>query len=289
MSKVFDLNMDLDMLSDAIDDTLIGNQMFKRNQIVKEFIDFESFQIKVKSAILAEVILDKIVDGSIIKKVMVKTFVNFDKKRHNPNYRKVLRSLLSYTNIQRVLNNNDPKYKSIIIEFFEDVRQCDFCKNNPHYWLQYAIVKLDDGDYPLAETFFKNAYSYAAKKDSFDTYQIDNHYARFLLENEINVGDDKSCMDVFLKAHHILMDTKHDKDTKYYPFRVARNYKPFYTRFYKNMTRKNKEVFVHSCEEMLEMIERYYKAAPPYANRKDVRIAKNDLEQIVAATTTNGD
>lgn len=289
VSKVFDLNIDLDMLSDAIDDTLIGNQMFKRNQIVKEFIDFESFQIKVKSAILAEVILDKIVDGSIIKKVMVKTFVNFDKKRHNPNYRKVLRSLLSYTNIQRVLNNNDPKYKSIIIEFFEDVRRCDFCKNNPHYWLQYAIVKLDDGDYPLSETFFKNAYSYAAKKDSFDTYQIDNHYARFLLENEINVGDDKSCMDVFLKAHHILMDTKHDKDTKYYPFRVARNYKPFYTRFYKNMTRKNKEVFVHSCEEMLEMIERYYKAAPPYANRKDVRIAKNDLEQIVAATTTNED
>lgn len=289
VSKVFDLNMDLDMLSDAIDDTLIGNQMFKRNKIVKEFIDFDSFQLKVKSSILAEVILDKVVDGSIIKKVMVKTFVNFDRKRFNPNYRKVLRSLLSYTNLQRVLNNNDPKYKSVIVEFFEDVRQCAFCKNNPHYWLQYAIVKLDDRDFPLAETFFKNAYSYAAKKDSFDTYQIDNHYARFLLENEINGGDDRFCMDVFLKAHHILMDTKHDKDTKYYPFRVARNYKPFFTRFYKNMTRKNKEVFVHSCEEMLEMIERYYKAAPPYANRKDVRIAKNDLEQIVAATTINGD
>lgn len=80
VSKVFDLNMDLDMLSDAIDDTLIGNQMFKRNQIVKEFIDFESLQIKVKSSILAEVILDKIVDGAIIEKVMAKTFLNFDKK-----------------------------------------------------------------------------------------------------------------------------------------------------------------------------------------------------------------
>lgn len=186
VSKVFDLNMDLDMLSDAIDDTLIGNQMFKRNQIVKEFIDFESLQIKVKSSILAEVILDKIVDGAIIEKVMVKTFLNFDKKRHNLNYKRVLRSLLSYANIQRVLNHNDPKYKSIIVEFFEEVRQCAFCQNNPHYWLQYAIVKLDDRDFPLAETFFKNAYSYAAKKDSFDTYQIDNHFARFLLENEID-------------------------------------------------------------------------------------------------------
>lgn len=287
VSKVFDLNMDLDMLSDAIDDTLIGNQMFKRNQIVKEFIDFDSLQIKVKSSILAEVILDKIVDGAIIEKVMAKTFLNFDKKRHNLNYKRVLRSLLSYANMQRVLNHHDPKYKSIIVEFFEEVRQCAFCQNNPHYWLQYAIVKLDDQDFPLAETFFKNAYSYAAKKDSFDTYQIDNHYARFLLENEIDSGNDKTCMDVFLKAHRILMDTKHDKDTKYYPFRVARNYKPFYNCFYKNMSHKNKEIFIHSCEEMLEMIERYYKVAPAYANRKDVREAKMQLEQIVASSNSN--
>lgn len=287
VSKVFDLNMDLDMLSDAIDDTLIGNQMFKRNQIVKEFIDFDSLQIKVKSSILAEVILDKIVDGAIIEKVMAKTFLNFDKKRHNLNYKRVLRSLLSYANMQRVLNHHDPKYKSIIVEFFEEVRQCAFCQNNPHYWLQYAIVKLDDQDFPLAETFFKNAYSYAAKKDSFDTYQIDNHFARFLLENEIDSGNDKTCMDVFLKAHRILMDTKHDKDTKYYPFRVARNYKPFYNCFYKNMSQKNKEIFIHSCEEMLEMIERYYKVAPAYANRKDVREAKMQLEQIVASSNSN--
>lgn len=286
VSKVFDLNLDLDMLSDAIDDTLIGNPMFKRNQIVKEFIDFDNFTIKVKSSILAEVILDKIVDSSIIKKVMVKTFLNFDKKRYNPNYHRVLRSLLSYTNMQRVLNHEDPKYKSIIIEFFEEVRQCDFCKNNPHYWLQYAIVKLDDRDFPLAETFFKNAYSFAAKKERFDTYQIDNHYARFLLENEINGGHDATCMEIFLKAHNILMDTKHDKDTKYYPFRVARNYKPFFERFYRNMTKKNKEVFIHSCEEMLEMIEKYYKVAPTYANRKDVRDAKTQLEQIVAASNS---
>ena len=83
------------------------------------------------------------------------------------------------------------------------------------------------------------------------------------------------------------MDTKHDKDTKYYPFRVARNYKPFYNRFYKNMSHKNKVVFVHSCEEMLEMIERYYKVAPAYANRKDVREAKSQLEQIVASSNSN--
>lgn len=287
ISKVFDFNMDLDMLSDAIDDTLTGNQMFKRNQIVKEFIDFESLQIKVKSSVLAEVILDKIVDGSIIKKVMVKTFINFDKKRQNPNYRRVLRALLSYTNIQRVLNNNDPLYKSVIVEFFEEVRQCTFCQNNPHYWLQYAIVQLDDKEFSLAETFFKNAYSYAAKRDSFDTYQIDNHFARFLLENEIVGGTDDSCMDVFLKAHRILIDTKHDKDTKYYPFRVARNYKPFYERFYKNMSRKNKEIFVHSCEEMLDMIEKYYKVAPAYANRRDVRNAKKQLEMIVSETSSS--
>ena len=53
------------------------------------------------------------------------------------------------------------------------------------------------------------------------------------------------------------------------------------------MSHKNKEIFIHSCEEMLEMIERYYKVAPAYANRKDVREAKMQLEQIVASSNSN--
>ena len=36
---------------------------------------------------------------------------------------------------------------------------------------------------------------------------------------------------------------------------------------------------------MLDMIEKYYKVAPAYANRRDVRNAKKQLEMIVSETS----
>lgn len=282
-SKLFELNIDIEMLSTALDDTILGNLKFRRNEVVRELINFENNEIKAKSSILAEVLLSEIIEPEIIKEVLVKTFKNFDKHRHSPEFKRVLKSLLSFINLKRILNQKSSnKYQDIMVSFFEDIRNCTFCKNNPHYWLQYAILKLDEHDLVVADTFFNNAYSFASKHENFDTYQIDNHYARYLLVNALEAINDPQFMQIFKKAHEILIEPSHQKDTKYYPFKVAQNYLPFYQKYEKQMKKADKEFFYNACETMLNMIDRFVQAMPQYRHRKEVKNAKANLEKIIA-------
>src|SRR5699024_10303378 len=96
-----------------------------------------------------------------------------------------------------------------ILRYYENIKSLPSCDKNPHFWLQYAIVKLSEHDYEQAQIYFNVAYSFAKRIDNFDTYQIDNHYARFILENEIKLGTKETCMEAFLHSHSILMDPKH--------------------------------------------------------------------------------
>lgn len=128
-SKLFELNIDIEMLSTALDDTILGNLKFRRNEVVRELINFENNEIKAKSSILAEVLLSEIIEPEIIKEVLVKTFKNFDKHRHSPEFKRVLKSLLSFINLKRILNQKSSnKYQDIMVSFFEDIRNCTFCK-----------------------------------------------------------------------------------------------------------------------------------------------------------------
>ena len=83
-----------------------------------------------------------------------------------------------FTNIQQALNKEDSNYKYNILRYYENIKSLPSCDRNPHFWLQYAIVKLSEHDYEQAKIYFNAAYSFAKRIDNFDTYQIDNHYAR---------------------------------------------------------------------------------------------------------------
>ena len=280
LNKVYNLELDIDMLSDALGGGYIGDYSFRKNLLVNEFVDFSNQEIKVKSTILAEVLLWDVLDVMSTKTVMVKMFRNFDKKRSFFKYHRALRQLLSYTSLQRVLNKEADNFGIAMRGFFEEIRETGFCKNNPHYWLQYAICKLDENDYTTAKIYFENAFAYAKSKENFDSYQIKNHYARYLLENAANNMFD-NYMEIFKEAHSIIIDPVHLRDNKYYPFRVARNYLPFFIQYKSQMSKTEKIFFKNACLKVLQMIENFYRVNPKYKDRKDVREAKKYLQQIV--------
>lgn len=241
LNKVYNLELDIDMLSDALGGGYIADYSFRKNRLVNEFVDFSNREIKVKSTILAEVLLWDMLDVMSTKRIMVKMFRNFDRKRSFINYRRALQQLLSYTSLQRVLNKESDNFGIAMRGFFEEIRETGFCKDNPHYWLQYAICKLDENDYAKAKIYFENAFAYAKSKENFDSYQIKNHYARYLLENAANNSLD-NYMEIFKEAHSIVIDPVHLRDNKYYPFRVARNYLPFYVQYKLQMSKTEKNV-----------------------------------------------
>ena len=281
IAQVSKLDVDIEDLAEGLDINRLNNPNFRRDRFVREFVEFDGVTIKMKSAIVAEVLLKKIFDSSIIVDVLLGIYRRLNEHNHDPKNKKILRKLTQFTNVQHMLNKDDASYKYNLLSYYEGLKCLSFCAENPNFWLQYAIVKLSEYDYMQAKVYFDTAYSFA-RKTGFDTYQIDNHYARFILENEMQNGNQNTCMDAFSHAHAILMDTKHKTDVRYYPYRVARNYYPFYEHFFAGMTKTEQQTFLSSCHDMLKRLEWYVSTSIIAEYRPDVKRAKEDLLKLLA-------
>lgn len=283
VANLLEWNIDLDDVSYALGNTLKGNAAFRRNAVIREYVDFSSSEIKVKSSILSEVILTHIMDVNVVRETLVKAFKNFDKQARNPEYKRFMRDIQSYANLQRIFNKEEGDiFNNNIVIFYEDIRDCGSCASNPHYWLQYAIAKLGEQRYDVAKMYFDNAYTFAKRISWFDTYQIDNHYARYILENVIYTEDDAEFFKAFTEAHSILTDRNHHKDTKFYPFKVARIYLPFYRKFKDRMSKKEKAQFMKACEQINTLLKKYVNAIPSFRTKHEVREAADNLKEILS-------
>ena len=281
VSKVFNFNMELDDLVYALDDEILNKPTFQTNPVVREFINFDEGRIVVKSAILSETILSNIMSSRGIVDTLIKVCKRLDNRRDDKNIKIILKEVISFSNLQRILQKDTNEYKFNILRFFEEIRNMKHCQSNPHYWLQYAIARLSEREYDLADSYFKTAYSFASKIDWFDTYQIDNHYARHIIENEIYNGTKETAMSQFLKVHKILSNPNERHKTRHYPFKVAQNYFPFYETYYSSLTKQDKKIFIHSCNEILSRIDSYLQSVDSYRVRKEVEDTKALLKQII--------
>jgi hypothetical protein len=281
ISKVFGFNLFLDDLIYALDAEVLNKPSFQTNSSVREFVNFDQSTITVKSSILAEVILTRVVNSRGIVDTLIKLVKRLDSRRSDKNFKNILREILSFSNLRRILSKDTAEYKYNILRFFEEIKNTNYASKNPHYWLQYAIARLEEREYSIADSYFQTAYSYARKIDKFDTYQIDYHFARHIIENEIFNGSKETCMEQFLKAHKIISNPNTQKETKYYPFRIAQKYYPFYEKYFSSLSRQDKIIFIRSCEEMITRADAYVRRTETHRIRPEVKIAKSLLLEII--------
>ena len=183
------------------------------------------------------------------------------------------------------LQYKDNKLLSICRDFksLDDfvVKSCTFCKTNIDFWLQYAIARLYNRDYVISKTLFDKCYSLSNANYNYKTYKIDNHYCRFLLENEIENGSGSTCMDAFRHAHEILSNTRPGDEKKHYPFKVASLYQKFYDTFKNELSEKECKEFKQSCLNMLEKCQNYLNSND-CTNARIVRDTQSKLTIIIA-------
>lgn len=281
IAQVAGFSVDTDDLVNIFDASQLNSPSFRKNASVREFIDFDGNRVKGTSSLFARVLLEEIFDSGIIVDVMLAIFKRLNEQRIRPEVRRVLQKMVNFSNLQHILSKKDKAYKANLIHYYDSIHTLSFCAENPYFWLQYAILKLSEYDYETAEVYFKTAYSYTKKHREFDTYQIDNHYARFLLENEVVYGSQQTCMKAFNAAHEVLMNPKHKVDSYYYPYRVAQNYYPFYEKYYAGMNETEKQTFLVACENMQKRIQWYLHSTSTKEGRGDVQKAKDLMKMIL--------
>jgi hypothetical protein len=226
-------------------------------------------------------ILSKSSNAYSIVKAILRICKQLDNWTEDPTYFSLYREYISYSNIFQLTKYDTDNYISAIELYFEELRNLNFCKENPHYWLQYAILNIEKGNLPLAKTQFETAYSYAKRKGRFDTYQLDNQYARYILLNQINNGTEKTCMPAFLEAHSILSNNLSPNRLRYYPYKVAQNYITLYERFFQKLKNEDKSNFIRLLKEMNINIESYLKEVNDQRVKVYIVRIKNQIQAIL--------
>ena len=118
----------------------------------------------------------------------------------------------------------------------------------------------------------------------YGVYQIDNHYARFLLENQLYYRKQEDSLRVFVEAHRLLNKNSEidhmKKNNRYYKYRVARSYKEYYDTFAQKYSQEDKIIFLKRCQEMYYDLKNYKKGLNEDEIRKDVKECENALKYI---------
>lgn len=280
ISTVLQLSIKIQNVIDDLNyDTL--NAAFKRNKYIREFIDFDEDEITIKSSILAQYVLRNLLNYSDVEDSIISIFKKLHEKRASSRIRTSLKKLCLYDNLNKILRAYDKNgFNKSVFKIYENIAYLEYNQENPLFWLQFAIARLADEDYPDAKRCFDNAYSYAAKT-GFDTFQIDNHYARYLLENaSINKSEIDIPMEVFRRAHQILMVKKRGQELKYHNYRIAGHYLDFYNAYVNLLTIPEKLEIFAACNEMIVAMNHYLSLE--MASKKDlVEQAKKKLENIL--------
>jgi len=191
---------------------------FRRNSTIRELIDFDRDEVVLKSSVTGAFLLKNVSDPEAVLKALIAITKAADKAAGaSREYNAILSSLLRFGNAQ----NFFPQAQSsaFVLRYYESVKELRHCKRYPLFWLQYAMACLFMDDFDRAEKYFASAYSFA-RQTNFKTYQIDNHYARYLLRRSMNDDDPLTAMESFRQAKRLILDQMRRERLRY-PYRVA--------------------------------------------------------------------
>ncbi len=165
-----------------------------------------------------------------------------------------------------------------VITYYEALKNLEGSKSNPLFWLQYAIACLVIEDLTRAKKYFDTSYSLAEER-GWDTFQIDNHFARFLLVQAVQ-RDNKSALENFRTARNIINRQIRD-ERRHYPYRVAILYQVFFDTFSGRLSKAELLEITSAAKVVLDRIIQL-----PIERRKHryVRECERAMEYIIART-----
>ncbi|WP_206046714.1 SIR2 family protein [Inconstantimicrobium porci] len=236
------------------------SSQIKRDKYLNELVDIEENNIKSKSSIFSKNIIATQNLSKDILSIMKDMIINASKLRYGKGNMNILRQLISISNINEILDYKNKQVKRDVVEYFDELKNFNYYKNNNFFWLQYAMACLDDKQYDRASKYFDISYKKSFEKNpNFDTYQIDTQYARYLLEKATYTDEyNDNSYEIFKKAHNILVSTLQKKrGQSYYVFRQVPTYYEFIQKHISGMLSKEKNDIKTLCEEMKEKIEEY--------------------------------
>lgn len=243
-------NPSLYQVCEIVEADLFKMGKYQADPILAEFIDFTAGRVTVRSPTFAKAVLKEAVADNLIIDILPSLINRLDRlSDQNTLYKEILKSLMRFGVIEGILSDTDKEKK--LVAYYEAIRAAGVGLGNPQFWLQYAIACMSFRDYDVADEHFRTAFGLADKRGGYDPYQIENQYARFLIESRTQSNKWGDAYEKLREANEIIARQMSSFTEGYYPYRVARNYLAFVEANDKHLNRTEKDRISEWCAHLL--------------------------------------
>ncbi len=127
--------------------------------------------------------------------------------------------LIRYNRIEPLFG--DAQKLKTVVKYFELIREVGETRDNSDYWLQFGIACTISKRMEAAKNAFDNAYSRERAKARPNTTNIDNYYARYLLERAATDDDPIGAFHHLKDGVGLLLKQIFKDDNRHYPFKAV--------------------------------------------------------------------
>lgn len=212
-----------------------------------EFIRFEDGVVRSRSSILANVILRSAVKADLLVETTENIVRHLGRKTRNSSLHHVFTQLMRFPTLEGMIDH--PRKREIIIGYFQSIKDLAFCQSNADFWLHYAMARLTYGEFDIASKYFTTA-KHLARGNSKKLTDVNNHYARLLLDSRIKTDDYDDYFKAFDMAHSILIEQMNRDDNRHYPYRQAKKYVEFISYRRSKLSPDELRRFAVSCRQV---------------------------------------
>jgi hypothetical protein len=139
---------------------------------------------RARSPILAEYLLSEIAPPTLSHsaiRLLVERLVDF--KDADWRFEESIGRVLRFAIVTRIFRRNDSR--KFVITLYEDILNIGYLRDDPQFWLQLAMARMDLRLWVPARAALDTSYERAKSRPTYNTYMLDNQMARFLFTNAV--------------------------------------------------------------------------------------------------------
>jgi hypothetical protein len=242
--KWMSLDVDTTFLSNAMGTDAYA-EMVKYREKTGDVFQLDDENLRVRSAILSEYLLQHFIDPVDISESIYKLLIAASRRKTERRYRSVLVSLTNVAHLKEALVGV-PDADIVIFKLFERLRNDSVINSEPLFWLQYAILMHGRDDFVSAERFLDTAYARARATPNFRTFQLDTFalYLLLVIEERNADGSKIERFDAITKKLKLVAEMVGIPSNRDYAIRVLGHLEPFVESRIGAMTESQKMILV---------------------------------------------
>lgn len=268
----------------------------KRNDI--EFIpeifeDGDEYNsINVRSSVISATLVQTIIQTNDIIETMKEAFFSADKKC-GKTYQELQKSMVSHSQFLYFTSMKDEREKLILIEnFYNDIRNTNFAKDNPFFWEQFASAYIDMKKFDMVRKCIETALVAAKKIPGFIPFQVKTVQGRYfaekcyddVLNTRISAGD---AINEIKKATDAILQYFDDpKNNQYYVFKVVKLYPKIFDNIKTSLNKRELSIYIEICIKMSKKME-FYLSHYEYSQYTDkIKTWMNQVQNSITEART---